>query len=188
VPTALTTPTGAVTIDQLLARAEINDVLQRYVRGIDRVDMEVVSSCYHPGAYDDHGQFQGTVEEFTEWLSGRLGRHEATTHFLSTPLIRFTGDDIAQVDTYCINYAVAKPHEDGTAMVTTAELRYLDRFERRDGRWLIAHRRAVHDWRYHETTANLLDTATLAGFIGRRDRGDACYEDVPPYPAPSAQR
>ena len=72
--TALTTPTGAVTVDQLVARAEINDVLQRYIRGIDRVDMEVVSSCYHPGAYDDHGQFQGTVEEFTEWLSGRIWR------------------------------------------------------------------------------------------------------------------
>ena len=182
--TTLPQSTGRVTIDQLVARAEINDVLQRYVRGIDRFDMDVVSSCYHPGGYDDHGQFQGTVEEFTAWLSGRLGRHQATTHFLSTPLIRFTSEDVAQVDTYCLNYSVSKPDENGDSFVSTGELRYLDRFERRDGRWLIAHRRAIHDWRYQDKAPGLVDNSELPGRVGQhRDRSDACYEDVPPHPA-----
>ena len=181
--TTLPQSTGTVTVEQLLARAEINDVLQRYVRGIDRVDMDVVSSCYHPGAYDNHGQFQGTVEEFTAWLSGRLGRHKATTHFLSTPLIRFTEEDVAQIDTYCLNYSVSKPDENGDSFATNSQIRYLDRFERRNGRWLIAHRRAVHDWRYHQKIADLVESDGLPGFAGQRDRTDPCYEDVPPYPA-----
>jgi hypothetical protein len=182
VSTTFTGSSGTVSVEHLLARAEINDVLQRYVRGIDRFDMEIVSSCYHPGGYDDHGQFQGTIEEFTAWLSGRLGRHRATTHFLSTPLIRFTAEDVAQVDTYCLNYAVSMPDQNGDSFATSAELRYLDRFERRDGRWLIAHRRAVHDWRYQEKISDLVDDSQLPGLVGRRDRSDPCYQDVPPSP------
>jgi hypothetical protein len=34
------------TIDQLLAKQEIYEVLVRYCRGIDRLDEELVRACY----------------------------------------------------------------------------------------------------------------------------------------------
>jgi hypothetical protein len=65
-------------LDRLLAKTEITDVVARYARGIDRLDMELVRSCYHPSARDDHGTFKGSVEDFVEWLPDQLARFEST--------------------------------------------------------------------------------------------------------------
>ena len=42
-----------LTTDDLLARAEITDVIQRLARGTDRLDQELMASCYHPDGFDD---------------------------------------------------------------------------------------------------------------------------------------
>ena len=51
-------------LDVLLFLQQIADVIYRYARGIDRLDFDLVRSCYHPDAYDDHGSFKGSVEAF----------------------------------------------------------------------------------------------------------------------------
>ena len=175
-----------LTTDDLLARAEIGDVLQRYVRGIDRVDLEQVAACYHPGAWDDHNQFRGPATDFVAWLDGRLGRHAATTHFLSEPLVRRTADDVSQVDTYCVVHQMSPPDDAGRPTVTVEGLRYLDRFERRDGEWRIAHRKVAVDWKYQVP----LDVGSGRPFgpewrVGQRDRSDASYLDVEPASEPA---
>ena len=43
-----------MTVEELLAKQEIRDVLMRYSRAIDRMDSELLASVYHPGA-DEHG-------------------------------------------------------------------------------------------------------------------------------------
>ena len=53
----------------LLDKQEIEEVVLRYCRGIDRRDFELVRSCYHPDARDRHGSFDGTVDEY---VSDRL--------------------------------------------------------------------------------------------------------------------
>ena len=53
-------------------------------------------------------------------------------------------------------------------------LRYVDRFERRDGRWLIAKRVCAFDWTYTTTT----NTAWRFGddfTVGKRNRDDVTY-------------
>lgn len=42
-----------------LDRAEIQDCLTRYVRGMDRLDRELARSAFHEGAIDDHVGFVG---------------------------------------------------------------------------------------------------------------------------------
>jgi len=37
-------------ITELVDERDIRNVLTRYCRGIDRIDMELVRSCYHPDA------------------------------------------------------------------------------------------------------------------------------------------
>ena len=64
-----------------------------------------------------------------------LPHFAATMHFIALPHIRLDGD-VAQVDTYCIAHHVARPDDAGQATDMVLGLRYVDRFEQRDGTWL----------------------------------------------------
>ena len=75
-------------IETLLAKQEITDVVYRYARGIDRMDFELVRSCYHPDAYDDHGAFKGNVDEFISMVEDFMPRWTATMHFMGNLKVR----------------------------------------------------------------------------------------------------
>ncbi len=161
-----------LTIDDLLARAEITDVIKRLARGTDRIDEELMASCYHPDGFDDHNSFRGSGTEFARWVCEVLPHFVATHHFIGDPLIRIDGD-VAQCDTYC------EAHHVGTDSDMVMGLRYVDRFERRDGSWLIAKRVCAFDWCYTipfdpEVGFRFGDDFT----VGRRDRTDITYRGV----------
>ena len=103
-----------LTTDDLLARAEITDVIQRLARGTDRLDQELMASCYHPDGFDDHNSFRGSGTEFAAWVCEVLPHFQATMHFIALPHIRLDGD-VAQVDTYCVAHHVAPPDDTGQA-------------------------------------------------------------------------
>src|SRR5688572_28213964 len=79
---------GPVTVEELLAKQEIRDVLMTYSRAIDRMDAELLASVYHPDAWDDHGGFKGTAEDFVAWVMPVLATFDHTSHFLGNSLIR----------------------------------------------------------------------------------------------------
>lgn len=153
-------------VEMLVSRAEIHDVLMRYARGIDRCDFELVASCYHPGAHDDHGRFKGTVEEFIPWVRTELERFDSTMHFLGNVLIEFDDLERARAATYCVAYHRLA----GQDVDAVAGLRYVDVFERRQGDWRIAERRIVVEWNRHDdVTVPRLGPEYLRG---RRDGTD----------------
>jgi hypothetical protein len=123
------------------AHLEIQQVLYRYCRAVDRGDAALLESVYHPGAIDNHGAFHGTGAEFAAMLvplmdaSPRVGQHHITNI-----LIDLTGDE-ADVEGY---FMALHPAPDGSHIPVNG--RYLDRFERRDGRWAITERTVVVDW------------------------------------------
>ena len=138
----------ALSVDDLLAREAIHDTLKRYVRAVDRADAELMISCYHEDGVDDHGSFRGPAAEFAEFVCGeRSRRYEATHHFIASPNIDLR-DEEAFVDTYCTAHQISAPDDSGRRFDYMVGLRYVDRFEKRSGRWLIAHRTAVYDWTY----------------------------------------
>jgi hypothetical protein len=170
---------GALTLDDLLAREEITDVVKALARGTDRLDRELMASCYHPDGTDDHNVFRGTGTEFAQWVVDTLPHFQATMHFIGPPRIRNDGDR-AEVDTYCVAHHVSKPDDAGLQTDMVLGLRYVDRFERRpsdaDGRWLIAARVCAFDWSYTVE----FDPARGFGFdaawtLGARDRSDITY-------------
>ena len=152
---------------------EIRNVLYRYCRGIDRMDFELVRSCYWPGARDDHGAFKGTVDEFIDWISRLLPRNDVTTHQLTNILIESEGDDhVAFVETYGMadHQTIGGPD----AHNSTICFRYLDRFERRQGEWRIADRFCTTEWvRVH--AQETIFTPDERFERGRRDRTDRVY-------------
>lgn len=171
-------PRRALTVDDLLAREEITDVIKDLARGTDRLDRELMASCYHPDGTDDHNVFRGTGTEFAQWVVDTLPHFQATMHFVGPPRVRLDGAT-AMVDTYCVAHHVSQPDDAGQQTDMVLGLRYVDRFERREdgnGRWLIAARVCAFDWSYTVE----FDRARGFGFepgwtLGARDRTDVTY-------------
>jgi len=155
-------------IQLLIDQQQIHDILMKYARGIDRCDFDLVRSCYHPGAVDNHGRFTGTIEEFIPWVETQLDQFDTTMHFLGNVLIEVEGVT-AHAETYCVAYHRMK----GEDVDNLQGLRYVDRFEKRYGEWRIAERAIVVEW-------NRIDDVDLPGFApgtkrGRRDQDDLVY-------------
>ena len=161
--------------DELAIRA----VVLRYCRGIDRMDQELVRSCYHLDATDSHGSFEGGVDDFLTWVWRLLGHYTMTMHYVANQLVERFGDGRAR----CESYGVAVHRAQGGAARDnlTTGFRFIDDFERRAGEWRIVRRVATTEWsrvdREDDWWAWPESFAT-----GRRDRSDAVYA---PWPAPA---
>jgi len=128
-------------LQQLLDREAIREVMTRYCRGVDRRDDDLIRAAYHPDAFDDHGNFTGSREAVVTKV--RNSTVTASMHHIGNVDIELDGD-VAWVETYFVAYA---SHEiDGRTYDSARGGRYLDRFERRDGRWAVARRKVADDW------------------------------------------
>ena len=131
-------------LDELVARAEIRDAILRYCRGIDRGDLDLIRSAYHPGAIENHGAFVGSAEDFAPYTVARSKASGlAGHHTIANMTFQFDGD-AARVETY---YVCLQPYRDENDEPDTALIfgRYLDAFARIEGRWAITAREVVND-------------------------------------------
>lgn len=165
----------------LLDEKQIRDALSRYSRGVDRGDPDLVRSAYHPDAHDAHGDYSGGIDGFIEWVERRLADADNSMHFLGQSLIEFAGPDLAMAETYFVSRRMLplKPGQAPSARAQDALARegwgrYVDRFERRNGAWKIAHRTVVLEG---------LSTSLAMGGLrvpgpcwSRRDRNDRVYQ------------
>ena len=158
----------------LLDERAIRTVLLRYCRGVDRLDRELVRSCYHPDATDDHGSFSGTVDEYLEWVFRILGRYEITMHFVGNLLVELdpADADTARAETYGIVFHRSAGDDPRGNLMTG--FRYVDRFERRSGDWRIAKRVAVTEWSRIDDREQWWPIPD-GMLTGRRDRTDVVY-------------
>jgi hypothetical protein len=153
-------------VQWLMDRAEIEDVLARYSRGIDRADLEVLKSVYHEGATDEHGIFSGTGAAFAEWVVGLIQENYVSVHHdFTTTSMDIQGAE-AEVETYfhCVN----KTRDNGLVFCGG---RCADRFEKRRGRWGIVHRQVIMDWtqQVDDVTLPEMDRQFLAGKYADQD-------------------
>jgi len=159
---------------RFLDEEAVKKVHVRYCRGDDRMDFELIRSCYHPDAIDDHGEFVGGVEEFIEYDKANLPAFLSTNHFICNQLVEVQVD-VAFAEHYGIAYHRIPAGEDGLEKDWIATIRYIDRFERRDGEWRIAHRRSLVD---SDRIDPVHESLILRGgaMSGARDRTDPSYE------------
>ena len=128
-------------VQELIDRQDILDCLMRYSRGVDRFDVDMIRSVYHPDATDDHGAFVGNPEQFVEWVLDLHGTGQISTqHQLTNHSCEIDGNT-AHTETYF--FFVARNRDES---VWIAGGRYLDRFEKRNGRWAIAARKCIIEW------------------------------------------
>ena len=127
-------------LDELAIRA----VLVKYARGVDRMDWELLRSCYHVDAIDDHGIYNGPIEGFIEFLQTSNREIRQGMHLLGVPLIELDGD-VAWSETYGLSVGFRSAGDGLPERWSLLPVRYCDRFERRDGEWRIAHRICAYE-------------------------------------------
>ncbi len=134
----------------LLDVVAIETVLRTHCRALDRVDRDLLASCYHDDAVDRRaGEAAVTAPDVVarEIARGerRRARSGGTMHYLSNTLIDVAGE-VARAESYLYVCHWAEPLSDSE--VNFAEgARAVDRFERRDGEWRIAERVVLREFR-----------------------------------------
>jgi hypothetical protein len=179
---ASTMPDRDPELQLLLDKQALHEVLMRYCRGVDRMDPELIASVFHPDAIDDHGIFSSTRrDDFVEWVIPFQARFTVTAHMMTNEYYEVFGD-VAFGEAYAIMYSEIPPADGNPPQLIKTTGRYVDRFERRDGEWRIAHRRLIIE---SDETANLVDHSTdlrgeefdRSAFVqGTRDRSDPSYD------------
>jgi len=132
---------------ELLARHGIEQLLVRRGRAADGKDPDAILREHVPGSLDTHGIFDGTIEQFVEYLrthNYQDPRYGLQRHTISNVLIEFESGTRARVESY--HLAFHRIVLDSASYDVHVGGRYLDRCERLDGRWLLSSRHVIYDW------------------------------------------
>ena len=166
-------------IQRLLDKQASAEGLYRRARAGDRSDAELAHTCYHPGATERHGTFDGLATEFIDvvsWTREKPGSPiKGMLHVVTNILVDFKSDDEAFVEAYHVAWCQMTDGVDATIGG-----RYLDQFSRRDGRWAISHRDVIFDWsRMEPETEKFWAKHPAADFLyGKRGSDDPLYQYV----------
>jgi hypothetical protein len=160
-------------IEELIDRQRIWECLLRYTRGMDRLDRELVLSAYHSDGMEDHGALIAACDTFVDQV---LGFHRSgeilTQHIMSNHRCELASN-IAHAETYVSCYSIPR---EGAASFSLG--RFIDRLEKRDGRWGIVDRVCVREGSTDFPRNNFTENfAVQPGSLHRsaRDRTDPSY-------------
>ena len=160
-----------MTLEDVLAKQEIYELSCNYMRGLDRLDADLMRTVFHDDATVDYGFFQGSGKDFVAFAQNALKDHLANHHMIGQVNIKVDGDRaVGEVYFQAFHRVV----EDGEEKDLFISGRYVDRYARRDGVWKISFRSEVNDWARLEADADNY----LAGsgcLIGERKPGDYSY-------------
>lgn len=169
----------AADVRYLKDRTQIIDALNRYTRGLDRLDRELALSAFHPDATDDRdapndardqaarGMPLFSREARIDWLMELLRSFKYTGHYITNFTIDIQGDE-AHAETYVITTVL---ETDAADWVVWGGARYLDRLVRFENRWAIMHREVPMDFQCIVGTRKLAPELTWS----LRDRDDRSY-------------
>ena len=116
-------------------------------RAADAKDPAAIVAEHVPGSRDSHGLFNGTIEEFAEYLrthNYQDERYGPQRHTISNILIEFDSPSRARVESY--HLAFHRIDLESASYDVYIGGRYLDRCELSGGRWLLASRHVIYDW------------------------------------------
>jgi hypothetical protein len=160
-------------------RREISDLYQRYMRGFDRNDLDLLRSAFWPDAQINYYDQVNTVDQF---VARHLDEHTAELaawgHLLTNESVDLDGDT-AHVETYVTALFVPRlgsqfevAGSDDSPLIVGG--RYVDRVDRREGHWRISVREFVGHFSSH---ANVRDVMLLDKYTAHVwDRADVSYQ------------
>ena len=159
----------AATIEALAARQEITDLIYRYCRSVDRLDIPLGHSIWHADAIADYGAdvYQGDGRGVIDHICAQHLHTLQHSHQVANILLELDGDRAAS-ESYVT--ASLRVRRGAKLMQMTVWSRYIDRWSRRAGRWAIDHRLTVRDFDEIREVIPLKEH-----HVGCRDRSDPSY-------------
>jgi len=184
-------------IQMLVDRQEIEQVLKLYCRAIDRLDIELLKSVYHPDGTDDHGSFSGNAQEFAVVIMRNLremildGMHTVTHCTIDVDGNFATSESYYWAYQRCpggrekVAAFFGETYANAVAQRGAIEGehdffcggRYIDLFEKRAGVWKILRRKITNEWNDIQPSTRITNEGHVAAFNlpGRRDKQDPVY-------------
>ena len=140
-----------VELRTLLDKQACGETLTRYCRALDWLDEDALKTVFTPDADIDYGFFQGRGDAFIPVVMEIERGFMRRWHFVANAIIQVNGDT---AEGECYGLAAGVSARDGRTVTDVFGGRYLDRFVRREGQWMISRRVYVLDWqRSFETDA-----------------------------------
>lgn len=156
-------------LQTLRDRQQISELIYRYCRAVDRLDIALGHSIWHADGTADYGAavYQGSGPGVIDHICAQHRHALHHSHQVSNVLIELDGDRAAS-EAYVI--ATLRLARDGKLQQIMVWTRYIDRWSRRDGRWGLDHRVSLRDFdEVREVTPLSSDERS------RRDAGDPSY-------------
>lgn len=86
---------AAMTLQEVVDRIEIDDLLTRYATGLDSKDWDLWASCFTSDAFIDYtaaGGIKGTLSEVRQWLAQVMAGFPVTQHLVTNKAVHVDGD------------------------------------------------------------------------------------------------
>jgi ketosteroid isomerase-like protein len=173
-------PTDAQ-IQALLDKEDCRELVRNYARGLDRCDAEMMKRSFHPDAlFEQVGHFNGNAHEFCDFAANLLKTLGPQQHMAGQHIVELHGDT-AYGECYGLSFHRLNTPQ-GESVDSLLGARLLDRYERRDDVWKIAHRRTIVEWNLDVPTnetmgaGGLGETELKDEHRGRKDREDPIYQ------------
>lgn len=159
----------AAAISALLDKQAIAGQLFNYCRAVDRLDIALGHQVFHDDATADYGAdlFQGSGRGVIDFICASHLHTVNHSHQICNSIVALDGEH-AGSETYF--HSATRIMADDKLIQIRVYGRYLDRWERRDGRWAIIARKTIFD--FDETRDVML---TERHEQGARDRTDPSY-------------
>jgi 3-phenylpropionate/cinnamic acid dioxygenase small subunit len=156
-------------VERLVSANAIRELLMRRGRAADGKSPEKILAQHVPGSRDTHGIFDGTIEEFTEFLrthNYQDERYGIQRHTIGNVLMNWRTDGLVEVESYHLAY-----HRlvlGGVDHDVHVGGRYLDICTPFGASWRLVSRAVVYDWSRSgpATREGLPDTAPRQMPIG----------------------
>lgn len=130
-------------LDELESRQQITELLAQLSRALDWLDRDLLEPLLFDDAEIDYGFFQGTGKDFKPVIFEVERNFGRRWHLTAQPRIAMDGRDAAEVESYQLSIGAPAETRGESAALSMFYGLYVDRLERRDGRWGIARRTHV---------------------------------------------
>ena len=163
---------GMTNIQAVADKHAITELIYRYCRAVDRLDVSLGHSLWHADATADYGAdyYQGPGPGVIDQICRDHGGLLHHSHQVTNILIELDGDR-AGSESYC--FATLRMKRGEALIQMTVWTRYIDRWSRRDKHWGLDHRQAVRDFDEVRSVTAMSDPQTA-----RRNDGDPSYTVV----------